>query len=133
VADGVVQVSIISPGEVETAESAKFYELLGISDPASFTPAEPPATAAASTAKIWAVEYTCEGSDAPSGWPLVAKGEAPRADTGDLLDAVCRWIQQLDYHSKMSSCICTLTVLQFYGVFFCFCGLINLHSMEQSE
>jgi hypothetical protein len=85
----MLQVSIISPGEVETAESAKFYGILGISDPASFTPAEPAAAAAASTAKLWALEYTCEGSDAPSGWPLPAKGDAPRGEPGALLDLVC--------------------------------------------
>lgn len=82
------QVSIISPGEVETAESAKFYELLGISDPASFTPAEPPAETAAATAKLWALEYTCEDSEAPSGWPLLEKGAAPRREPGALLDSV---------------------------------------------
>lgn len=80
--------SIISPGEVETAESAKFYELLGISDPASFTPAEPAAESTAATAKLWALEYTCEGSDAPSGWPLLGKGDAPRGEAGALLDSV---------------------------------------------
>lgn len=83
-----MQVSIISPGEVETAASKKFYELLGIADPASFAPAAPPATTATATAKLWALEYTCEGSEAASGWPLLEKGAAPRSDAGALLDLV---------------------------------------------
>lgn len=83
-----MQVSIISPGEVETVVSKKFYELLGIADAAAFKPAAPPAAPPAASVKLWALEYTCEGAEAASGWPLLEKGAPPRGEPGALLDSV---------------------------------------------
>jgi hypothetical protein len=84
-----MQVSIIAPGEAATAESEKFYQILGIANPEAFTPAAPPPAAPPAETRMWALEYTCEGVEGTFGWPLLDKGASPRVDAGALLDKVC--------------------------------------------
>jgi hypothetical protein len=78
-----LQIAIISPNEPSSPEAETFYTAIGVKDPANFRPSEPPAEPPVPKTQLWAVEYACEGSTGPSGWPLAKKGDGPRAHDPD--------------------------------------------------
>lgn len=84
-----LQVAVIAPGETSAPYADKFYNALGISQPASFKPSDPPAEPPApAQSQLWGIEYMCDGASAPSGWPLKKEGDEPTAVPASNIDAV---------------------------------------------